>query len=117
MTKRTGPTNVQMRKLIGELKKTKSPAWKQVADRLASARRKKVIVNIGEINLYAKDGESIVVPGIVIANGNLDKAVKIAAWRFSGAAAEKIKKANGEALTIEELVKKNPKGSKIKIMV
>jgi len=117
MAKRTGPTNVHMRRLINELKKTKSPAWKEVAEKLSSARRRKVEVNVGEINLYAKEGEAVVVPGIVLANGTVDKAVTVAAWRFSEAAVEKIKKAKGHAITIEELMKKNPKGSKIRIMV
>lgn len=117
MAKRTGPTNVYMRKLIGELKKTKSPAWKEVAKKLVATRRRRVVVNVGEINLYAKKGESVVVPGVVLANGRLDKAVTIAAWRFSSVAVEKIKKAKGKAVTIEELIKKNPKGSKIRIMV
>lgn len=117
MAKPTGPTNVYKRRLINKLKKTKSPAWKEVADKLAGARRRKVEVNIGEINLYAKEGETVVVPGVVLANGNLEKAVTVAAWRFSGSAAEKIKKAKGDATTLEELMKKNPKGSKIRIMI
>ncbi len=117
MVKLTGPTNVYMRKLIEDLKKTKSPAWKDVAKRLSAARRRKVEVNVGEINLYAKDGDIIVVPGVVLANGKIDKQLTVAAWRFSSAAVEKIKKAKGQPLTIEELMKKNPKGSKIRIMV
>ena len=117
MAKRTGPTDVHARRLIAELKKTKSPAWKEVAEKMSSARRRKVEVNVGEINLHAKEGEAVVVPGIVLANGKLDKSVTVAAWRFSKAAAEKIKKAKGHALGIEELLKKNPKGSKIRIMV
>ena len=117
MAKRTGTTNLHMQKLIGELKKSKSPAWKKVAERLSAARRQKAEVNVSEINLHAKDGESVVVPGIVLANGKLEKSVTVAAWRFSDSAVEKIRKAKGEAMPIEELLKKNPKGSKIKIMV
>lgn len=117
MVKRTGPTNVHMRTLINRLQKTKSPAWKDVAKRLAGPRRRKVEVNVAAISKYAKSGETIVVPGIVLARGEIDKAVSVAAWRFSPAAVEKIKKAKGSVTTIGEIVKKNPKGSKIKIMV
>lgn len=117
MAKRTGPTNVHMRTLINKLQKSKSAAWKDVADRLNSARRKRAEVNIASISRHAKDGETIVVPGIVMAAGELDKAVTVAAWRFSAAAVEKIKKAKGSTMTIEELLKKNPEGSKIRIMV
>ena len=117
MVKRTGPTNVHMRTLINELQKTKSAAWKDVAKKLGGARRKRAEVNISSINRHAKAGDTIVVPGVVLAAGEIDKPVTVAAWRFSSAAAEKIKKAKGSALSIEELLKKNPKGSKIKIMV
>jgi large subunit ribosomal protein L18e len=117
MAKPTGPTNVYKRRLINELNRTKSPAWKNVAKKLSAARRRKVVVNVGELNMYAKDGETIVVPGTVLSNGKLEKPLTIAAWRFSPAAAGKIRKAKGSALTIEELLKKNPKGSKMRIMV
>jgi large subunit ribosomal protein L18e len=117
MAKRTGPTNIHMRTLINKLRKTKAPAWKDVAKRLGSVRRRKTEVNISSINKHAKKGETVVVPGIVLASGEIDKAVTVAAWRFSPAAAEKIKKAQGSTITIDELLEKNPKGSKIKIMV
>jgi large subunit ribosomal protein L18e len=117
MAKPTGPTNVYKRGLITELKRSKSAAWKDVAKKLSASRRRKVTVNVGEIDVHAKGGETIVVPGTVLANGKMDKAVTIAAWKFSSAAVEKIKKARGSALTIEELLKKNPKGSKIRIMI
>ena len=106
-----------MRKLINDLNKTKSESWKKVAKKLSSPRRNKVEVNVGEINMHAKDGETIVVPGIVLANGKLEKGLTIAAWRFTGAASEKIVKAKGKTLSIEDLAKENPKGSKIRIMV
>jgi len=117
MVKRTGPTNIHMRTLINKLRKTKSPAWKDVAKRLGSARRRKTEVNVSSISKHAKKGEAVVVPGVVLASGEIDKAVTVAAWRFSPAAEKKIKNAKGSAVTIDELLEKNPKGSKIKIMV
>lgn len=121
MAKKTGPTNVYLRQLIVELKKVsrkeKAAIWKDVAEKLAKPRRRKIEVNISEINRYAKAGETVVVPGVVMAAGELDKGVNVAAWRFTAVAKKKIEKAKGKTLTIEELVEKNPKGSKIKIMV
>lgn len=117
MAKPTGPTNVHMRTLINKLEKTKSPVWKVVAKKLGGVRRRKIEVNISSINRHTKEGEIAVIPGVVLASGEIDKAVTVAAWRFSAAAAEKIKRAKGNAITIEELLKKNPKGTKIKIMI
>ncbi len=121
MAKRTGPTNAYLRQTIEDLKKrsveNKAPIWQAVAEKLNKPTRQKVEVNISDIERNAKSGETIVVPGSVLSNGNLTKQVKIAAWKFSPKASEKIKSVHGEILTIEELVKKNPEGSGVKILV
>ena len=56
------------------------------------------------------------VPGKVLAAGSLSKPVKIAAHAFSAGAVEKIKAANGEYMTLVELVEAGVEPSKIKIM-
>jgi large subunit ribosomal protein L18e len=121
MAKRTGPTNVYMRKLVTELrkaaKKENAPIWEDVAEKLAKPSRQQAEVNLSGINRHAAKGETVVVPGVVLGDGKLDKPVNVAAWRFSFAAIEKITKAKGKAMTIMELVEKNPKGSKVRIMV
>jgi large subunit ribosomal protein L18e len=121
MAKRTGPTNVHLRQLIVGLEKTakanNAAVWKDVANALSKPRRQKVEVNLVDIDRHAEKGQTVVVPGTVLAKGDITKAVTIAAWRFSPVAEEKIKKAKGEVLSIKELLEKNPKGKKIKIMV
>jgi large subunit ribosomal protein L18e len=121
MAKRTGPTNPYLRSLIEELKikarELQAPIWRTVAEKLSKPTRQRVEVNIGEIERYANPGETILVPGVVLANGVLTKPVNVAAWRFSTNAAKKIKETNGKILTIEELLKENPKGTGVKIMV
>ncbi len=120
MSKRTGPTNPLLKKLIDNLteksRETQSPFLKDVAEKLNKPRRQRVEVNIAHIDRHAKEGETVVVPGIVLGYGELSKAVTVSAWRFSKPALDKIKQAKGSALSIEELVKKNPKGSNVRIM-
>ena len=119
--KPTGPTNPYLKQLIEELKKKskelKAPIWLTVAEKLEKPRRKKVEVNIYEIGRNAKEGETVIVPGVVLAAGELSKPINVAAWRFSPKAEEKIKKAGGKTMSIQELMKENPKGSKVKILV
>lgn len=119
--KRTGPTNVYLRQLIEGLKKKsledKAAIWRDVAEKLDKPRRKKVEVNLSDIDRNTGKNDFVVVPGIVLSSGELTKAVNVAAWRFSSAAKEKIKKSKGKALTIEELVKEKPKGTGVKILV
>jgi large subunit ribosomal protein L18e len=118
--KRTGPTNPYLKKLIEELKKNsrelKAPIWLAIAEKLEKPRRKKVEVNISDVERNAKQNETIIVPGVVLSSGELSKNVKVAAWRFSKKAKEKIEKAGGKCISIEELMKENPKGSNVKIL-
>lgn len=120
MAKRTGPVNPYLKQLIETLKKKSleldAPIWKTIANKLENSTRRRVEVNLSDIERNAKKDETIIVPGVVLATGSLSKAVNIAAWRFSGTAIEKIKKAKGKILTIEDLIQENPKGSGIKII-
>lgn len=118
--RRTGPTNIHLRLLAsylrGASKAYGSRLWKRVAELLLVRRRARISVNLSRINRYTKEGDIIVVPGKVLGAGRLDHKVTIAAWRFSKGALRKIGEVGGEALTIDELVKRNPKGSGIKLM-
>ena len=76
----------------------------------------KVNINLNELNKEAKEGETIVVPGKVLSEGELTKKVKIAAFGFSEKAKEKILKVKGETLTILEEIKKNPDAKNIRVI-
>lgn len=106
------------RVLIEELKKkgVKTPIWQAVARGLNRPERKGYEVNLFRIEKYAKSRGKIVVPGVVLGSGRIKKVVTVAALKFSGTARGKIEKAGGKCLTIEEMVKENPKGKGIRIM-
>jgi len=121
MAKRTGPTNPMLRKLIEELKKKSLEEnvriWKRIAEILERPTRRRVEINLKHIEREARDGDTIIVPGVVLSDGELKKKVTIAAWRFSAKAKEKIEKAGARAISIEDLIKENPKGSNVRIVV
>jgi large subunit ribosomal protein L18e len=94
----------------------KSKAWRAIAEGLNRPRRRRFEVNLMRIEKYAKPKETIVVPGTVLGSGDIKKKVTVAALRFSGNAKEKIEKAGGKCLLIEELFKQNPKGKGLRIM-
>ena len=118
--KRTGPTNPLLRDLIGELKKRSNEQavnlWKRIALDLEKPTRIRRIVNISRINRFTKDGETIVIPGKVLGSGILKHKLNVAAFSFSQGALNAIKKANGTAMPLTELIKKNPKGEKVRII-
>ncbi len=94
-----------------------APIWKTVKEFLEKPKRKRVAVNISKINRYTKDGDMVVVPGKVLSCGEMKHKVVIGAFAYSERAKKKLIEAGCEVLTIEELVKRNPKGSGVKIIV
>jgi len=114
--KRTGPTNPNLKELIKELKtlsiKEKVGIWKAIAKELEKPTRKRRKVNLYKINKHTNEGETAIIPGKVLSIGNIDKKITIAAYQFSEAAKKKI----SQTITIQELMKKNPKGKNIRII-
>ena len=113
-------TNTQLAELISDLKKAstlnKAELWKRVAYDLEKPTRQRRIVNLSKISRYSNEDEVILVPGKVLGSGALDKKITIAAYQFSEGAIDKIKEAKGTSIGIDELVKKNPKGNKVRII-
>jgi|SRR3989338_1263565 len=119
MVKRTGTTTLALQNLIKDLdtlaSKEKIKLWRRVADDLKRPTRIRRAVNITRINRYTKEGETALIPGKVLSEGELNKRLTIAAYQFSDRAKEKINKM-GKAISIAELMKENPKGSKVRII-
>ena len=109
--KRTGPTNPLTKALIAELKtkarEDKNPFMQDIAERLSKPSRARPAVNLSKISRITKKDESVLVPGKVLSAGKLEHPVAIAALEFSKAAEEKIIKAGGKTLTIEQFITEN----------
>lgn len=109
-------TNNLLIELVEELKKTgtskKAAIWKTVAEELLKPTRRMREVNLNKINRVTKENDTIVVPGKVLGSGNLDHKVNVYAFNFSESAKQKL----GSSLSIQELLKKNPKGSGVRII-
>jgi large subunit ribosomal protein L18e len=94
----------------------KNDGWKEVAAILSGPRKNKMDINLGEISKTGKDGETVVIPGKVLSQGELDKKIKFVALAFSEKAREKIIDAKGSAETILNEIKKNPSAKGIRIL-
>jgi large subunit ribosomal protein L18e len=93
-----------------------APVWRDIALRLEGPMRNWAEVNVGKINRYASENETVVVPGKLLGAGEIAKKVTVAAYRSSGQAKEKIEKAGGRSISLDELMETNPKGSKVRMM-
>ena len=117
---RSCKTNPQLIATISNLKAitrdTQAAIWRDVALRLEKPKRNWAEANLSKLELYAKDGETIIVPGKVLAAGTISKKITVAAYDFSDAAAKAIVAAGGKTMSIEELATANPKGTGVRIM-
>jgi large subunit ribosomal protein L18e len=113
-------TNPRLANLISLLKSTSREnevnIWRDIADRLEGPARNYAEVNLSKINRYAVNGDTIIVPGKVLGSGLIELRVTVAALNFSASASEKIREANGECMSIEELLSANPSGSRVRVL-
>ncbi|MDD4651898.1 MAG: 50S ribosomal protein L18e [Methanothrix sp.] len=113
-------TNPRIVRLIGDLKaasrETGAPLWRDIARRLERPSRNYAAVNLSKINRHTSSNDTIIVAGKVLAAGDLEHSVTVAAFNFSSQALSKIQAAGGKCLTIERLMTEHPKGSGIKIL-
>jgi large subunit ribosomal protein L18e len=112
-------TNPRLNSLIAELKavsrESGTNVWQDVADRLEKPRRTHAEVNLGRIERYAKEDETVVVPGKVLGSGVLEKNVTVAAVDFSSSARTKIEQV-GDAVALEQIAEQNPDGSNVRVI-
>ncbi|MFA5797738.1 MAG: 50S ribosomal protein L18e [Candidatus Woesearchaeota archaeon] len=111
--------NRKLQELIASLKKQsieqKVGVWKTIALELERPTRHQRAVNLSRIEKYAKDGEVIVVPGKLLGGGEITKKVTVIAHAYSKSTAQKMGK-NATIISLEEAMKKYPKGNTLRIM-
>ncbi len=112
-------TNPRLNSLIADLKSASRESggdvWQDVAERLEKPRRSHAEVNLGRIERYASEDETVVVPGKVLGSGVLQKEVTVAAVDFSGTAQTKIEQV-GETMKLEQILEQNPDGSNVRVI-
>ncbi len=93
----------------------KAPVWGTVAERLARPRHQVRPVNVGRLARLAPPKSTVVVPGKLLAAGEIAGPLTVAAYHFSDAARAKIRAAGGTTLSISELVRSHPDGAGVRI--
>src|SRR3990167_3435971 len=96
-------TNPILQEIIRE--GVKQDSWRKVVSLLSGPTRKFKSMNLFEIDMKTKVGDSVVIVGKVLSKGELTKKIRICALSFSEKAKEKIKE-----------IKKNPKAEGIRVL-
>ncbi len=97
-------------------KKTGNDFWLQVAGILSGPRRTRIAINLDEIEAMTSEGDSVVVPGKVLSQGEISKKIAIIAFNFSEKTKEKLLKTKSHALNILEEIKKNPEAKGLRVL-
>jgi large subunit ribosomal protein L18e len=117
--RRLKKSNENLLILIKELKlesnKNQTQLWRDLAKRLEKPSRNWAEVNISHLSRYAKKNETIVIPGKLLGAGYIDIPITVAAYNSSANAKDKIINAGGKFISIQDLIKMNPKGTGIRI--
>ena len=115
-----GSTNPKLRELVTKLRvlanQENVKIWKRIAADLEKPGRKRRAVNLSKINKYTKENEAIVVPGKVLASGEIGHKLTVGAYQFSKEAVTKLKNSNAVCMTIQDMMTKNPKGKNLRII-
>ena|SRR3989344_4311175 len=109
-------TNPFMNEFLAQAEKSKAKFWQSVARNLKRPRRTSYEVNLHSLEGVADDKLTNVVPGTVLGTGEVTKKLNVAAWRFSGAARQKIEKAGGKCWTLNQLWETNKDGKGVKLV-
>lgn len=120
MARRVGKQNPELVRLLIELRRTArahhAPLWASVAERLERARHSIDPVNVSALERIATAGETVAVPGKILADGELSKPLTVGAFAFSAGAREKIRAAGGSAVSLHALVKAKPEGAGVRLL-
>lgn len=113
-------TNTELLDTIRFLKvkarENKSDIWQLAAEQLSRPRQGRAVLNLNHISRAVPKDTAVLVPGKVLGDGILKHPVVVGAFHFSRTAKEKIEQAGGKCVTIEDLVSRYPKGSKVRIL-
>ena len=83
-SQRFNKTDPALIALISDLKAQErengAAIWRDIAKRLEKPKRNWAETNLSKLDRYANDGETIIIPGKVLAAGSISKKVTVAAW-------------------------------------
>lgn len=117
---KTRSVNPELWSLASELRKGSrdhhAPIWGRIADFLEKSRRGRVAVNVGQVARLTEKGETIAVPGKVLGTGILEHKLTVAAFKFTPEARNKIERAGGKCVSLKDLLKEKPQGTKVRII-
>lgn len=93
-------------------KNRKERIWSLASEEILATASNRRAVNLSEISRNSKEGGRVLIPGKVLAGGNLSHKVTVVAYSFSQTAKEKILASGGKFVGLKEYMEsgEDPKG-------
>ena len=119
MVKRTGPTSKNTKTLAIDLGKhamqSKHAIYGVLSEALLSSTRTRAEINLHRLEQLATlhKGKILVVPGKILATGEITLPVEVAAFRYSASAKNKITAAKGKILSLQQLIEQKIPANKL----
>ncbi len=99
-----------------ERKGREHPIYRDASYYLSLSSSNRTEVNLSKISRLSGSGNVFFVPGKVLGSGTIESKVVVGAFSFSEKARRKIKEKGGEALSVDEFVKRYPEGRGVTIV-
>ena len=96
--------------------KNKAPIWSKLAQLALKPGSAKRVVNLTKINDLTKENDVVVVPGKILATGNIDHKITLCSFSISNAAAQKINQSGGKILSFSEIIEQFPTGKGVNMI-
>jgi len=97
-------------------RENKARIWSIAADQLSRPRRARAVLNLNHISRSTKPDSLVFVPGKLLGSGAINHRVVIGAFEYSMTAREKVERAGGQCMALEDFVARYPKGSNVTVM-
>ncbi len=113
-------TNQVVVQMVKELKvaskKNKAPIWSKLAEMALKPARTKRVLNLGQIDKFVSDNDTVIVPGKVLGTGNISHKITLCSFSISTSGAKKVAQSGGKIVNFTQLIKNNPTGKGVKII-
>jgi large subunit ribosomal protein L18e len=98
-------------------RKNKAPIWSRLAEMALKPTRARKVLNLGQLDKFVNDNDVVVVPGKVLGTGNISHKITLCSFSISSRGAKKVTQSGGKIIDISQLIKNNPTGKGVKIIV
>ena len=98
-------------------KKNKAPRWSRLAEMALKPTRARRVLNLGQLDKFVNDNDIVVVPGKILGTGNISHKITLCSFSISSSGAKKVVQSGGKIIDVAQLIKNNPTGKGVKIIV